>query len=66
MCEALENGYLEVLPGTTEINKKLTGRGEISSVEMTPKRKEMATPVDEIRTGGGAICGETIEAGEEM
>ena len=39
--EALENGYLEVLTGTTEIKKKQTGRGEITIVEMTPKRKEM-------------------------
>ena len=48
-------GYLEVLTGTKETNKKLTGMGEITSVEMTPKRKDMANSIEEIRTGGGAF-----------
>ena len=59
-CEALENGYLEILTGTKEIHKKETGRGKITIVDMKPKRKDMATSVEEIRIGGGAYAVELL------
>ena len=46
---------------TKELSKKLTGRGKITIVEMTPKRKDMATSIEEIRRGGGAYAAKLLK-----
>ena len=50
--ESLEKGYLKFLNETKEVEKNMTGRGEINIVEKTPQRRKMAENIEEIRGGG--------------